>query len=458
MKLIPSLLVLSILAVTLIQCKKQDEWLDEKYNLSDVVPKTLEDFQGLLDNSDQVNNNLLVNGLISTDNFYVLPNDVPTLGTVDRNTYTWQKDIYQGVKGVSWTNIYTNVMVANVVMDGLEKIKDQQNDPLYGEVKARALFFRSLAFYSLAQTFAKPYTASATTDLGIPLRMTADVNVRSVRATLKQTYDKILEDLLAAAELLPNTGLKITRPSKGAAYALLAKTYLQMQDYVKAELYASKALAINSALVDFTKLAPGLFQFAPISRTNPEYYLYATSTLPSIFNPLSRSLVDTVIYNSYEAGDLRKTVFYQVIPAPVRKIYFKGSYTVAIYFGGLAVNEMLLIKAESLVRQNKLAEGMDALNTLRQKRWNPSLYTPKTVATVKEGVDLIIAEKRRELPFTGQVRWEDLRRLNQDPNYAITLTRKLATGDITLPPNDPRYVLPIPDEEIRLSGMEQNIR
>jgi hypothetical protein len=70
----------------------------------------------------------------------------------------------------------------------------------------------------------------------------------------------------------------------------------------------------------------------------------------------------------------------------------------------------------------------------------------------------IITERRKELPFTGSARWEDLRRLNKDPQFAKTLIRQLNGQNYTLAPNDPKYTLPIPDIEIKLSGIQQNLR
>jgi hypothetical protein len=77
---------------------------------------------------------------------------------------------------------------------------------------------------------------------------------------------------------------------------------------------------------------------------------------------------------------------------------------------------------------------------------------------VGEILAVIIQERRKELPFTGNLRWEDLRRLNQEPLYAKNLVRILNGESFSLSPRDKRYVFPIPENEIRTSGIQQNPR
>jgi len=48
--------------------------------------------------------------------------------------------------------------------------------------------------------------------------------------------------------------------------------------------------------------------------------------------------------------------------------------------------------------------------------------------------------------------------LNKDSRFAITLYRNLNGVQYSLPPNDPKYALPIPDKEIQLNPIPQNIR
>jgi hypothetical protein len=53
------------------------------------------------------------------------------------------------------------------------------------------------------------------------------------------------------------------------------------------------------------------------------------------------------------------------------------------------------------------------------------------------------------------LRWSDIKRLNKE-NYQITPERKIGSNTYLLPPNSSRYALPLPDDIIRLTGMQQN--
>ena len=53
--------------------------------------------------------------------------------------------------------------------------------------------------------------------------------------------------------------------------------------------------------------------------------------------------------------------------------------------------------------------------------------------------------------------WMDIKGLNKE-GANISLTRTINNKVYTLPANDPRFVLPIPDDVIEMSGMAQNSR
>ena len=287
------------------------------------------------------------------------------------------------------------------------------------------------------------------------LRLTSDVNVLSTRATVAECYDQLLQDLEEAEVLLPSTPLYQTRPGRGAAHMVKSRLYLHMGDYDRALQEAEAALADHQTLLDFNSLDTTSSSPFPGYPNHGEILFYNTVDLKTT-NLYFYARVDTVLYQSYDVHDLRKAIFYNDLGTSIQ---FKGRYTSTPYnFGGLATNELYLIQAECLARLGETDRAMDALNTLLQKRWKSGEFEPFVATTTEEALALILAERRKELPFTGSLRWEDLRRLNLEPQFAITLRRELNGVTHTLPPNDPRYVLDIPPREVEESHIIQNNR
>jgi hypothetical protein len=450
-----TILICTLCFISLLSCNKQEEWLDIKSNRADVTPTTIKDFQSILDYPDFMNDGHPGIPLASSDNYYVLSTTWQADASYSKNAYVWAaKDFYLNVASVNdWSAPYTTVEYANIALDGLRKITPTtDNQQAWNICKGAALFYRSFAFFNLVSTFAKQYNAAtAATDLGIPLRLNADVNERSVRASVQDTYDRIINDLKEALPLLPAVPLYQTRASTFAVNALLARVYLSMRDYVNAGLHADKALSGSHTLLDFNTLSTTVSYPMPAFPLNPEIIFYAKANTFSLAS--TNAICDSVLVRSYTLNDLRKNCFYSAVPA------FKGGYAGgSTTFAGLAINEQYLIKAEVYARAGNTTEAMQALNTLLGKRWKTNTFVPYTASSAANALDQVIAERRKELPFTGMLRWIDLRRLNTDSRYAVTLTRNLNNQIYTLPPNDQRYVLPIPDLEIKLSGIQQNPR
>jgi len=122
----------------------------------------------------------------------------------------------------------------------------------------------------------------------------------------------------------------------------------------------------------------------------------------------------------------------------------------------VTTDELHLIKAESLVRNNRVSEGMQTLNHLLATRWKPGSFVPLTAGAQQDALAAVIKERRKELLIRG-LRWPDLKRYNRD-GANITLTRVVNGKTYILPPNDLRYAVAIPEEVIDLSGMPQNPR
>ena len=153
---------------------------------------------------------------------------------------------------------------------------------------------------------------------------------------------------------------------------------------------------------------------------------------------------------------MRKDIFF--LKMQDDRYVFKGSYTASWpVFGGIANDEIMLIRSECRARNNNMEGALIDLNTLLEKRWTPELFSPVSETEPETLLEIILDERQKELVFRN-TRWSDLRRLNKEDRFAVTLER-LANGTThTLPPNDLRYTFPIPDAEVRNSGIAQNPR
>jgi len=442
-------------------CKKQ--WLDEKANLSDVRPSTLKDFQAILDDNSVMNNVYAGIGLSGADNYYLTDQNYNNASQYLRNSYTWEKDIFAGTNSTDWTNGYRLVQSTNIVLDGLAGIKrEAANAADYDRVKGSALFYRSYAFYTLSQLFCAPYSQATVNEPGIVLRQTSDVNEKSVRATVGETYARMLSDVREATTLLPKTSAYQMRPTRPAANALLAKISLSMENYTDALKYSGDALADFNNILDFNNssiVSPTTTYRFPAYPGNPEILFYARQPGYTTTSAATTTLgyVDSTLYRSYDANDLRKTIYYQ--NSGKGKIQFRGNYAGTLTnFAGIATNEILLIHAESSARTGDKATALQDLNSLLVHRYKTGTFVALNIDDPETLLSKILEERRKELPFTGQIRWEDLRRLNKDPRFAKTLVRNIAGTRYTLAPDSKRYVFPIPDNEILLSGIPQNER
>jgi len=343
------------------------------------------------------------------------------------------------------------------VLEGLQNIKQNStNTDDWNREEGSALFYRANAFFQLAQVFAPAYdSATANTDWGIPLRLHADINEKISRSTVKETYDRLIGDVTAAVGLLPGKPLYKTRPSKTAAYGLLARIYLSAGAYNEALQYADSCLALQSSLMDYNSISTT--DFFPFKRFNSEviftYMLQAVQV-----NPVAPgvSLTDTLLYRSYADNDLRKQVFFKDLGDGFG---FLGTYDESGYmFGGIATDEMYLIKAECEARSNNITRAMNDLNLLLVKRYAANSFVPLTATGISDALNKILQERRKELVMRG-LRWTDLRRLNKEPAFAKTIYRTVNGTGYSLPPNDPRYVYPIPGYVISFNpGMPQNTR
>jgi starch-binding outer membrane protein, SusD/RagB family len=434
-----------------------EKYLNKKPDQKLAVPTSLQDFQKLMEQNRLLENALPALGDLGCDDYFyssaiLTPASVPTgiLGTC----YKWEPDIFEGNNSNDWATPYGNIYICNVVIEGLENFETHtpEEETVKANLTGTALFIRALHHYYLEETFGQPFRPqTADTALGIPIKTSANLAKIAVRRTVKEVFDQIITDLLMAKGMLPRSTVLRNKGSKAAVFALLSKVYLTMQDYVKAKEYADSTLAINNVLANYSQYQSSF----PAGPNEISEVLYSASQLGYTFSSFS---IDTVLYNSYHPNDLRRAVFFRSSPPGARYYQLKPGYS-----GSLqrlicmpSVDEIYLIRAECNARMDNKIAALADLNALMSKRWSGSAPVINT-STSEEALERILIERRKELVFRGN-RWIDLRRLNQELKFADTLTRRIGNQIIQLLPNSPRYTYPIPDNEIKLSGLQQNPR
>lgn len=450
-------LIFIALILTFSGCKK---YLDAKPDQSLATISNTTDLQSLLDEYFNINTNSPSAEEVSCDDYFLSTNDFLSLDLEQqRNMYTWQPaNLFYPYTNQEndWTLVYDNAYVANTVLDNMNNVnRNNSNSVTLDNIQGQALFLRAYSYYKAVSIWCPAYDpATSKTDLGIALRLNSNFNEKSTRATVEQSYAQIINDAKASATLLPPLPIQVYRAGKAAAYALLSKTYLSMRQYEQARQYADSCLKINSQLLDYNSLNTS--KSYPLPQFNPEV-IYESSMNSSGVLPIGRvrARIDTSLISQYSTDDLRLPAFYTT-NADGNKL-FRGSYEGASSrFNGLATDEIYLIRAECAARAGKTEAALQDLNTLLKFRFKTGTFTPIAAANPTIALSIILNERRKELVMRG-TRWNDIKRLNKE-NAGITLKRIVNGKSYTLPPNDFRYALPIPDDIIALTGMPQNPR
>jgi tetratricopeptide (TPR) repeat protein len=129
-----------------------------------------------------------------------------------------------GLTADTWTNMYVGIYRANQVIAYVPAI--QMDETLKKRVVAEAKFLRAFFYYHLTLYFGRPAL----------ILEPSQPTMNPGNATTEQAYAQVAKDLTEAAPDLPlsYSGEDLGRATRGAAYAMLGKTYLQQRNYQQA--------------------------------------------------------------------------------------------------------------------------------------------------------------------------------------------------------------------------------
>lgn len=434
------------------------------------IPKTVTDYETLL-NYESVQKVSDTYPTYLTDDGY-LPDvaqgtATPGLNSVEQsilNLYLFKKDVFGEAQDDGfWFASYNRIYYYNTVIDNIMNAEGPSEQQKHS-IRAEALISRALEYLYLVNGYAKHYDVrTAETDPGVPLILDEDISKKDlVRASVKDVYAQIQSDLQAA---LPNLPVQpkgnAFRASKAAGYGILAKMYLYMGNYTEALKAANEVLEINNSLLDLKKYAVVKPQ-SSIGRTNvpqdidnPEniYIKFA----PYVYGLSSKVFGSDELISLFSEDDMRLQVYFtknfRNIPT--------DKYVWAPYLrANLAVSspEIYLIAAECEAREGSIERAIALVNKLRDNRIKNN--TDIVATDRNDALQKVLEERRRELAMSGMVRYIDLKRLNQESQFAKTVTHVTGEGTFSLEPNSPLYVLPIPAKVMRFNknSMKQNER
>jgi tetratricopeptide (TPR) repeat protein len=390
-----------------------------------------------------------------------------------------------------WQQSYVGIARCNDVLGNESRIamSDQARNQAIGEVK----LLRAFHYFNLVRQFG-----------GVPLRLqtvTSPGEAKSTgRASTEEIYNQIIADLNDAAAKLPATygAADKGRVTSGTANALLGEVYLTQKKYTEALTALRKVTGYSLVPTYAAVFQPGnknnsesvfeiqylgsdpnlasnfMYQFAPFdSGTSVTNDPGTNLSFGSGWNTPTADLI-----NSYEAGDVRKTVSlaegftingaYRAVPYITKYNHgFNQPGQTNVNFPIIRYADVMLEIAECLNEQG-FAAGGEAFTLLNQIRARAGL-APKTAGNANPTLNVpdqasmraaIMQERKVELAFENH-RWYDLVRtgtavdvMNAHGRREVAKNPQYPAGAYTVTTN--KLLLPIPQREVTLDQLPQN--
>ncbi|RZK27284.1 MAG: RagB/SusD family nutrient uptake outer membrane protein [Flavobacterium sp.] len=423
-------LLLLLFALSLSSCEK---FLEVKPR-GILIPEKMGDYEALL-NAPSMTRTFPLNLLDFTDDYlnaFETTNSSPAA-----NGYYWRRiiTVNERISPDVWGPLYRTIYSANVIINGIQE-STEGSDVQKNSIRAEALFVRANCYLDLLTVFAKAYNpTTASTDPGLPLITTTDVNDKSPnRSSVKATLDYIIADLKQAVESLPVVNINRYRVTKHAAYGLLSRVYLYMGDYQNAKIYTDLALQGPHNILNYNSYATKAG--VPVYDLNPEVLWQRAAFSGSVNFMLYTNDLKTYFNND----DIRYVFLTVTNIRGLGRSTLPGNYSF-----GIGYPELYLTKAELLARDGKSDEAIAVVNFIRKNRIRTAVYADQTASSPADALTKVLDERRRELAFSG-LRWFDMKRLDQEGRMLEVKRINPTTGtvDATLAPKDSKYTFEIP--------------
>ena len=376
----------------------------------------------------------------------------------------------------TWNAAYSAINNANIFLDGMQKEGNAVvGDDLAKQYNGEAKFVRALAYYSLLQLYAQPYTKDNGASPGLPLRLTPIISSGFndlARSSVSDVNKQIISDLNDAETSLPakysDAETNTTHAHMNTAIALKTRVYLSMGDW-------------DHVITEGNKIVPAAAPFK--ATTGVPFALQADVTTVFANYSTTESILSMPFTGANEAPGTQNQLAYYYLPAALggngefylnlkgvvidpswkqtdaRRAFITDSVSGRLYLqkypGGspyidwvpvMRYPEVLLSLAEARVKSTNTVDvqAIALLNAVRERSDPTTTFTAGDFAAPSDLADAIVRE--RSIEFLGEgIRGLDITRLG------LSFPAK---GSVkAVPPSDPAYIFPAPTAETQYNHL-----
>ena len=390
-----------------------------------------------------------------------------------------------------YAGLYTVIGRCNFYLDQVDALRATLQsdidimtlDQYTGEVYCA----RGLAYSELIKCFCEAYDENKD-QLGVVLRTSYFKDEPVKRASLKDSYARVIEDLEKAEELLDedNSYYDAAYFTQAAAQAIRARVALYMGDWQTAVDYSTKLInnteRFELSLASYTVTSDGMNEVDylwhydsgyeviwRIGYTSTSYGGALGQNFLSFNNDYTYYYPDYVPAQSalklYGSNDARYNAYFAELSTgyshqlswPLLIKYYGNRELLSLYIyhvnmpKPIRLAEQYLIRAEAYCNLGKYSPASTDLSALRKARVTSGTST----VSVNESnwLQTINDERIRELFMEG-FRLNDLKRWGKGFERTPQASVQSEGSKLKIEPNNPRFVWPIPKHEIEAPGSE----
>lgn len=345
---------------------------------------------------------------------------------------------------------------------------------------------RGLAYSELLRCFCKAYDpATAENELGLVLADSYFGEKPQTRASLKASYDFVLNDLKKAEEMLDDENDYFDAPyfTNAAAHAIHARVALYMQDWDEAVKHSTKLIesddfALASARgyvtstqtfldylwtndtsyeniwrIGYTDTSYGGAQGAVFLNFSNDFTYYYPDYVPAQW-ALDLYTSGDGRYNAYFAN--LQTGYAHGLTWPLLVKYYGNESLMAKYIyhvnmpKPLRLAEQYLIRAEAYCNKGNYAEASADLTTLSESRH----VAGGSLSVNASNWEQTISDERVKELFMEGFRLHDLKRWGKGFKRTPQAQTQIEGGSLKIEAGNPLFVWPIPNQEIVAPGSQ----